>query len=167
MVVFILLLSCSSRGARVVNGEDSEKGVEEEAADGKPHVRSRMLNRLRSARIRTRDDAALRQSSRATGRAVEATTAATLVRLFGLLRGHEITRATASFIVLRLRHAGRSGCSSKNARKTDSGDLKTRALQSIAYVRERSKMGAWLGAAIRLRESSFFSSLESFKRKTV
>jgi len=42
MVVFVFFFTRSPRGAGVVNGEDSEKGIEKEAAHREPHVRSRV-----------------------------------------------------------------------------------------------------------------------------
>lgn len=58
MVVAVVPFARLSRRTRVVDGEDSEKGVEQKAAHGKPHISPRMSNRLRPARVCTSDDAA-------------------------------------------------------------------------------------------------------------
>lgn len=99
MVVNVFLVTCSSRGARVVDGENSEQRVEEQATNGEPHIGSRVFDWLRRAGIRARDDAALCQTTRAAWRTVEAATAATFGLRARLLRCHEITRASAFRVI--------------------------------------------------------------------
>jgi len=90
MVVVVVPFARLSRRARVVDGEDSEKRVEQKAAHGKPHIGPWMSDRLRTARICASDDAAFCQSSGAAWCAFETATAATLVRLLRLV-GYQIT----------------------------------------------------------------------------
>lgn len=99
MVVNVFLVTCSSRGARVVDGKNSEQRVEEQATNGEPHIGSRVFDWLRRAGIRARDDAALCQTTRAAWRTVEAATAATFGLRARLLRCHEITRASAFRVI--------------------------------------------------------------------
>jgi len=101
MVVFVFFFTRSPRGAGVVNGENSEKRVEKEAAYREPHVRSWVRYGLRSTRVRARNNAALGQASGAAWRAIKATTAASLLSLFRLLCD-EVVRASTPVIHLLL-----------------------------------------------------------------
>jgi len=78
MVVLIILFSCPSRSAGIVDGEKSEERIEKQAANREPHISSRFLDWLGSAGIGACDDAAFCQSSGTARGAVETATTASV-----------------------------------------------------------------------------------------